>query len=233
MPSNPSSMDLDAGLEALDLGGTPPIDPRLEDALEVYRTTWNEFYNWERDLCRNTIKDCERPPDYASPTNTHITSTDLLESDPLEFIFDPPSDAGLEFFTVEEFDTLQAPERYSTLLCPDHDNNDASAYHRYEFCTPASYNYMKEDINAANYSLPFIPYADDISFKIEEYLEDFARYGWQEDFADPDWETIELEVASRLVGEHGFTLAEVDQLKILRKSRINRSSGLLWDTAQR
>ncbi|KAG6856158.1 hypothetical protein H0H87_007013 [Tephrocybe sp. NHM501043] len=230
-----SHFDLHSQKMNLDAGPYGLIDFRLEDALEVYRTVWNDFYDvWEQDYCINLIKDCERPVDDSKPDQTRKVNHANEAYGPLEFDFEPQDDGDLEYFTVEEFNTFEETERYLTLSCSNKCTERAkSGYPQYEFCTPASRNHIKEDLSTANLSLPFIPYADDTNFNVEEYLEGFDKFSWQTDFPDPDWETIELQAATHLVYERDYTLDEIDSLKILRMSRINHSSGLLWDTAQR
>ncbi|KAG6889607.1 hypothetical protein C0995_016133 [Termitomyces sp. Mi166 len=222
-------MDLDTDFNTLDLvGSTPPVDSLIEKVLEVYRAVWNEFYTWEKDYCDNQIDGCERPVGHPSPgLPNHVDHV------PPEFHLKPPKDGSLEHFTVEHFDAFKNPERYSTMYCPDtiKDARQPCGYPRYEFCTPAAHNEVKVDPHGG--ALAFIPYADDEEFKIDEYLSHVHRVSWQSDFPDPDWELIELEVMTRLVVHWKFTLQEVDQLQILRKSRINPTSGLLWDTSQR
>ncbi|KAG6824503.1 hypothetical protein H0H92_006676 [Tricholoma furcatifolium] len=230
-------MDLDSGFQLLDLSeGT---QEQLQKAIEVYEETWIEFYMWEADYCRSVLGNCGRP-ETPVPNSDRTTTNDadlhgldfrVYQLPPLDFLVDPPSDGDQEFFTVEDFDSEGNPERYCTLSCSNKEAVWIRGYPRYEFCTPGSRNTLVGDVLARR--LSFVPYADDANFNFDEYLSGFPDVDWQKDFPDPDWEMIELEVATRLIVRQEFTLADVDKLRILRRSRIDRSSGLLWDTRQR
>ncbi|KAF8067457.1 hypothetical protein FPV67DRAFT_1492038 [Lyophyllum atratum] len=221
-----------------ELPDAPVMDAqKLQDAITVYREAWREFYTWEAIECTRTIKECERPTTVYEIEREREEEEIHFDAYPQEFDPEPLVDPHVESFTVEEFDGYGESVRYATLICPDVDREEIRPYSRYEACTPASYNYAKETHHGD--ALDFIPYADDEAFPIEEYLRSFELFSWQTDFPDPDCEMIQLEVATRLITvnssilEEGFTIPEVDQLNILRKLRIHRSSGLLWDTAQR
>ncbi|KAF5380114.1 hypothetical protein D9615_006241 [Tricholomella constricta] len=212
-----------------------PVHPEILDlAIRVYRTVWEQFYRWEEAECTSAIKECERPIIIPFEIAAESVADENTQHE-LEFHLDPPLAMGdnqdIESFTVEVFDENQNSLRYSTLFCPDVTREEIRPYPRYEFCTPASYSYVKE-AHSGN-ALEFLPYADDDTFEIFKYLGGFDAYSWQTDFADPDLEMIQLEVANRLIVHEHFSQSEVDRLRMLRKLRRNRSSGLLWDTAQR
>ncbi|KAG6867899.1 hypothetical protein C0993_009745 [Termitomyces sp. T159_Od127] len=205
---------------------------RLQRALQVYKAIWDEFYIQEVTYCEDVIKGCERPTNHPY---TEIQGQ-LVDHVPPEFHLRPRKDDELlEDFTVEQFDVFGNPELYSTMYCLDASKGARRpySYATYESCTPGSRNEINVDPHCG--ALAFIPYADDESFKIYEYISYFDLFAWQSDFPDPDWELIELEVMTRLVldCDWRFTMREVDELRILRKSRMGHSSGLLWDTSQR
>ncbi|GLB39395.1 hypothetical protein LshimejAT787_0605570 [Lyophyllum shimeji] len=235
---------------------------KLQNAIDVYRETWRQFYDWEDNECTRTIRECARP---TTGTAFEITG-DLLPftvgeyKD--EFHLTPPAGAAEEYFTVEEFDEDEECVRYATLICEHKTHVWVRPYPRYEACTPASYSHAMQ-FQHGETILSFIPYADDEEFPIERYLRGFELFSWQVDFADPDcgcgslaytdWvltiasrrlnidadEMIQLEATTRLVTlgsplvDEAFSIAEVDATKLFRKLRIHRSSGLLWDAAQR
>ncbi|KAH0589197.1 hypothetical protein H2248_004961 [Termitomyces sp. 'cryptogamus'] len=226
-------MDLDMGSGAFCLRSIPPaaVNSRLEEALKVYKDVWSAFYTWEETWCEGIIRECAKLAGQPS-----IRTRNHDDNVPLEFHFKPSKGAAFcENFTVEHFNASEESERYSTMYCSN-TNEEAKkpySYPHYESCTPGLRNEVKVDTHCG--ALAFIPYADDEAFKIDQYLLYIDLFAWQSDFPDPDWELIELEVMTRLVADcsWGLSLREVDQLRILRKSRISLNSGLLWDISQR
>lgn len=175
-------MDLDT-FHVSDFGSTPSVESRLQRALQVYRTVWDEFYIQEETYCEDILKGCERPT--TNDPSTEIQ--DVVDDVPLEFHPRPRKDGKfLEDFTIEQFDTSGNSERYSTVYCFDTNKESERPYRypTYESCTPASRNEIIVDHHCG--ALAFIPYADDEAFKIGEYISYFDLFAWQSDFPDPD-----------------------------------------------
>ncbi|KAG6864268.1 hypothetical protein C0991_010986, partial [Blastosporella zonata] len=182
-PSKLSSMDLDTEFHALDLGTPHPAESRRKDALEVYRTIWNEFYySWEKDYCRIVIQTCGRPAESDPASESDIN---LDESAPLELILDT-DDAELEYFTVEQFDAFENSECYSTWFCSDVDDSRIHGHPRYQSSSIGSHSYIAPDL--CTHPLPFIPFSDDVNFGVEDHGNMFEQFAWQTDFPDPDCE---------------------------------------------
>ncbi|KAG5635950.1 hypothetical protein H0H81_009575 [Sphagnurus paluster] len=90
--------------------------------------------------------------------------------------------------------------RYSTMSCFFEKREAARPYPRYECCTPSSYSYDLQDHHDGNEEdgdldvdrdiagtvATFAPYADDKNFRLVEYLSEFNKFIWQEDFVSPD-----------------------------------------------
>ena len=177
-----------------DLSVGIPIDPhRRATSISVYKNTWNEFYTWEQNECRRAL-DCLAISPSAFP---HLDSQSGQITDSpgshmaSDFDFDVEAsnanfDTDPETFTCEEFDVHENPIRYSTLTCFTLQETWMKAYPRYEMCTPSSRSYLVYEQEHA----PFVPYADDLDFPIEKYLEEFSGFGWHTGFLDPDRECI-------------------------------------------
>jgi hypothetical protein len=164
-----------------------PIGPHMrETGIQVYKETWNEFYTWEQDECRRALASLAQAISEPSlPQFLHdIDDTDAA----FHFDFeasDLNSDSESDTFIREDFDTNEDSVRYSTLTCFTQKATPMKAYPRYEMCTPVSRNYTRDPLYELDQAL-FVPYADDLDFPVEVYLEYFDAFSWQLDFIDPD-----------------------------------------------
>jgi len=167
--------------------------------ISVYKETWNEFYAWEQDECQRALDSLSITPE-SFPSLLQIKLPDDPDN-PLDFDFDAfnlESDLSeQETFTMEEFDAHENSLRYSTLTCFQQEATQMKGYPRYEMCTPASRNYTRDPLYEQEQAL-FVPYADDLEFKVDIYLQFFNHFSWQVDFTDPDRESqnVDIEIVS-------------------------------------
>ena len=141
-------------------------------AEDVYRDVYTEFFAWEQEECRRTIISLRttNPKMLLSPrvsTSCHPSQVTPVEGAE-KFYFDDLVDDSNSF--QASCTTIKAA-RWSP--CP-----------RYFSCTPISQSTQHDAIQ--DYMLPFVPYADDPKFKVFDYLENFSKFAWQEEFNDPD-----------------------------------------------
>jgi hypothetical protein len=178
-------------MDLFDDDSTPavPVDAHMRAiGISVYKETWNEFYTWEQDECRRALESpaiSESSFPLRDPKPLHVNYD--IDSQ-LDFDFGASnsySESGTETFTKEGFDTDENSIRYSTLTCFTYQAQQMKAYPRYEICTPASTNYVRNPLYEEDQAL-FVPYADDEKFPVEEYLDFFREFSWQVDFTDPD-----------------------------------------------
>lgn len=101
----------------------------------------------------------------------------------------------------------------------------------YECCTPTHRSVLVGPEGEENV-VRFLPYADDASFPVKQYLKKFSRLEWEEDF-DPDLEAIQLETISRLHFTHHLCIDEINRMHILDTLRISHNAGILRDAFQR
>jgi len=143
-----------------------------ETAFQVYRSLWKDFYEWDRQFCRQTLQglQVEQPAEHEFP----------------EF----PSECSVN---SHSFDSLNEYTEWFTIECCDEHYEDAlplklklqeelfRPYSPYSTCTPSSANaqYHKE-------KALFTPFSDDPEFKKNTYLSLFSSFGWQTEFWDPD-----------------------------------------------
>ena len=160
--------------------------------ISVCKETWNEFYTWEQDECRRALDSLAISEPLLRPRDLWpLNSIDDTDS---QLDFDFEASAGnsyysesdtTETFTKKEFDTEENSIRYSTLTSFTYQAQQMKAYPRYEICTPASTNYVRNPLYEQDQAL-FVPYVDDEEFPIEGYLDLFHEFSWQVDFTDPD-----------------------------------------------
>ncbi|KAJ8482898.1 hypothetical protein ONZ45_g14785 [Pleurotus djamor] len=101
-------------------------------------------------------------------------------------------------------DTLQE------IVIPDFlDFGPTSAY---ESCLPLDDNrYIGDDPEA----MEFFPFADDPSFNLEAYAEEYRHvFQWMESSSDPDLEAVTLEASRRLHVTHGISFEQIDRAQI-------------------
>ena len=145
-------------------------------AEEVYRGVYTEFFAWEQEECRRTIISLRTtnskmllPPRVSTSYHPSQVTT-VLGSE--KFYFDDLVDDNNSY--QASCITIEAA-RWSP--CP-----------RYFSCTPISQSTQRDVVQ--DYMLPFVPFADDPKFEVVNYLENFSKFAWQEEFNDPDSEHI-------------------------------------------
>lgn len=148
-------------------------------ATKVYRSLWAEFYSWEQAFCSQTLERLSNPG---------FRPRSLPDEKDTISIYGLPvvsSSSEQELFTYQDI----SPDSTVTVkftLCPNPKIVEAKSLEPcagYTACTPASTNIiLKEDPSL----LPFIPYADDPLFGMDDYLSRFGWFTWQHDMDDPD-----------------------------------------------
>ena len=161
----------------------------------VYKDVWNEFYDWEPGYCTDILgtvtqsllaskrqvarvakamvarlldDDTHReriPKRMADETDTVVMSvTRFVASAGHRGLHRRTTDVSIPVITVDAY--------------PPHP--------KYESCTPASRSVLVDP--AQEYTLPFLPYADEDRFPTEVYLAKFDILEWETPF-DPDGES--------------------------------------------
>ncbi|KAG7451988.1 uncharacterized protein BT62DRAFT_274737 [Guyanagaster necrorhizus] len=205
------------------------MDIDREVVLSTRSDVFDQFYVWEQEEARAHIQSLavDDGDDDGGFDVSFENKVPISEAD---------SEATGEIFSVWSCDDQGVPTSSSTVFCIEITvSGDFEPHPPYLACTPASRSAEKEsfDMTLSAESLPFIPFADDPSFPLAEYLGNYESFEWQVDFVDPDVEVLEIEVARRLHCEFGLSLDTIDELKIMRPMRISHESGLVWDTFQR
>lgn len=189
-------------------------------AEEVYRGVYTEFFAWEQEECRRTL------------ISLRTTTPKILRLPRVSTSYHPSQVTIVEGSEKFYFDDLVDDSNSFQASCLTIKAAKWSPCPRYFSCTPISQNTQRDTVQ--DYTLPFVPYADDPNFPVFDYLENFSEFAWQEEFKDPDMEEIQSEAVRRLIfGPHKFTLQDVDDLGFFSLTRVTNSFGLLWDTTQR
>jgi histone-lysine N-methyltransferase EZH2 len=147
-----------------------------ETGYQVYKSLWKEFYDWERQHCFQTIQGLEQPTKYPE----ELPPEDSSDSDSLDLL-----NEYTEWFTFETRDRHRSVNYEDGLpLKVKLEEEGNFPYPSYTACTPSSSNaqYPKNFMEKA----PFIPFADNPTFRKNKYLSLFNSFGWQTDFWDPD-----------------------------------------------
>ncbi|KAF8653405.1 hypothetical protein AX16_003948 [Volvariella volvacea WC 439] len=196
------------------------LNRRRELVIHVLREVWEEFYKWKREdsiyhLSSLNAKEPRDPPSLGvtGTTSVHPVDFSAFDSDDDEFVVETYDRDSPTPTDVKRVKPVQ-------ITVPD----CIQPYPRYEFCTPLSRNISLENTRY----VPFVPYYDDPSFPIREYLKHFDGLAWEKDFKNPDTDLIALEAMRRLHYGHDMTLSQIDELGILPESET-----LLKEAGQR
>lgn len=154
------------------------MNPRRSVCLEVFRNTWDEFYEWERGYCeaRLVALMSERRKGTATITSTAKTARPTSPPGPIWVIPCPTTTIDL-----------------SGVLA------DFDAGPQYESCTPLNGNvYVGDDLDV----MPFLPFGEEDwdgyplpdggrkRFAYEGYIGEYSELAWMSAFDDPDCKSL-------------------------------------------
>jgi hypothetical protein len=119
----------------------------------------------------------------------------------------------------------------------------------HEYCTPITRNLFLGD---DPHDLPFIPFADDPTFDLARYLEEYKTFSWRESAVDPDCEfhppgqdvsfspgveveVVVVETARRLHTEHQMPYRHIDETGVLPLELLDRGAtrGMVYRSRRR
>lgn len=165
---------------------TSPLSILIGD---IYEDCWLEYFDWQRQDAQKTIT--ALLPQTPSSSSSRTTKTRL------NFKL---GNLGIESTPIL---TSELPE----------DIDPVASVHPYESTVPASRSIQWGDDDTA---MPFLPYADDSSFPVNELLEEYDNnLSWTapglNSQNDPDAERIAIETGKRVLLIKGVTLDDMDE----------------------
>ncbi|KAF8588187.1 hypothetical protein K439DRAFT_1630029 [Ramaria rubella] len=197
----------------------------------VYQEIWHEFYDWEQEHCRQTLASLGS----SSSSSSVADAPPKLPTQPVSEDLCTPTDQS----TSQEIDCYRVQYYFDsdastteTLSCSSYSCTTLEPVKPYEACTYSHKNlYIAEDYCE---KLPFMPFADDPSFRAVEFFELYDSMGWDAR-KDPDIDIIAAEAARRLHFSYGISFEEIDKTGILPMSIIEspERKGLLRMLNQR
>ena len=162
------------------------MDGDTESKLVVtseFRHTWAAYYAWEPSFCEEKILAlCVLSP---LPTaTTHNALDDLIEPLNNPPTADDSTDAFCDLlytrYTFDESGTATAHAVDIEFICAE---PLPHSYAPYESCTPVSWNILHGDDPSY---MPFVPYADDPTFAVEDWSYEHKGLAWQENYRGSD-----------------------------------------------
>lgn len=178
-------------------GDDETINENRTLAFFVYREVWDEFNKWKVEDCKQQLRLLEQPlppPDVAESARktTSAFRTDGGEPGDVETIYicdtedDVPLDVGGATVLTCEIVSLKLPPEFAP-------------HPRYEACTPSVQTISIRVDNDLHETVSFVPYADDTTWNVREYLNPFVSFTW-ETLVDPDGKPFHLELT--IVGSY-------------------------------
>ncbi|KII91374.1 hypothetical protein PLICRDRAFT_38116 [Plicaturopsis crispa FD-325 SS-3] len=225
------SEPLENPFDAYDDPGFTVDDPK-ERAVTVYRHVWDAFYHWEQEECRQVIASHIRNiPKSSSASGSHelVAAPVSGLQDHMDVDSDPEA-----LIQITAWDASGQPSQSEHSCVDIVITTNFPSHPKYESCTPIVKSITHDNDREA--VLPFIPYADEPGFdegRQIEFSSFYDHFGWTYDFDDPDLETIQIETARRLHFRHGFTIRDIDALKILHPLHVTSEQGVIWASMQR
>ena len=186
----------------------------------VYEDVWKDFYDWENQYCNtilrfldteSTIHEDETADFLGSESWDGLRASSIYESvQVLEYIKQGP---------------VKSIKKSYTITAPVVEPHDA-----YESCSPTDRSiFVGDDAD----ELPFLPFADDPSFNVKNYCEQFTAFAWEKDSnSDREClcvvitfyskislvEMIALEAMSRLHFYHDVSVADLGETQLFPRS---------------
>ncbi|KAF9494641.1 SET domain-containing protein [Pleurotus eryngii] len=188
--------------------GSDGMNPHRSVCLEVFRNTWDEFYEWEKEYCEAKLAALmsERRKG-ASATAT--ISTTAKKARPTS----PPDPTWV-------IPCPQTTIDLSGILA------DFDAGPQYESCTPLNGNvYVGDDPDV----MPFLPFGEEDwdgyplpdggrkRFAYEDYIGEYSELGWMDAFDDPDLDCILYATTNRLA-KMSISYAQMDATGVFART---------------
>jgi len=213
--------------------------PEIE-VKRIYQEVWDEFYAWEQDYCRQTLRGLAKTPKRQNVIPEHSDAQTIISSVPTTSL-DPDCTRVTIFSLDGDFQT----ENQS---CPTYVFPTMEAIKPYEACTFSHKNLYIADEDCEK--IPFVPFADNPRFPVGEYMNIYEDIGWETQ-KDPDCklsdfmtlfisdgdlvEVISAEAARRLHFAHSMSFQDIDDTGMLPVPIMERpgKKGLLQIFTQR
>jgi hypothetical protein len=156
----------------------------------VFRSVWEEFYDWEATYCQSAIKSlglslhAPHTSDVITLPRTHSRNgqrTNIILPVPPQSLFpatDQPDISCLDY--TQEDSPVAARSVVEVINVPK-----LSAFPVYESVTPTTRSIHHGDDDD---SMAFIPYADEPDFDALDNTLQYGSFSWQNKFCDPDSE---------------------------------------------
>lgn len=150
----------------------------------VFRSVWEDFYNWERAYCQSVIKTLHFSFSAARSEATvvlHNPSASGQYSASIHTPLQPSSKAKNQpkITLLDYTGTAPIATRYAVEVI----NAPEMSTPTYESVTPAARSIHQGDDDD---SMAFIPYPDDPTFDAFEHTLRYKSFSWQDRFCDPD-----------------------------------------------
>ncbi|KAJ6627717.1 hypothetical protein B0H10DRAFT_1869485 [Mycena sp. CBHHK59/15] len=193
--------------------------------ISVYQQVYEEFTLWKADHTNKVFTSLGRPRSDATasfpPESVAHTSR--------HGITPHPSASASEYMEVWDYKT-STTERIPVELVRVASLPSAAPAH--EYSTQIERSIFHGDDPSA---LPFIPFADDPSFDLAAYLEEYKSFGWEEPARDPDLEFMVIETTRRLCSDHKMAYRHIDETGILPLELLDRGDqrGMIYRSQRR
>ncbi|KAJ7200847.1 hypothetical protein GGX14DRAFT_524739 [Mycena pura] len=194
----------------------------------VFERVCDDFRTWKKDYASTLLTAAAAPEANPAPegheseplpTATHVASHSLSSSSAT---------------TLEQLETYDY-ETGTTWLTPIHKTHVTVAFPpcpEYEYCTPTDRNIYHGDDPS---DMPFIPFHDDPSFNLSQYLEHYDSFSWDTPPLDPDLEVVVVETARRLQTTHQMQSKHIDETAVLPLELLDRAGtrGMIYRSRRR
>ncbi|KAG9217899.1 hypothetical protein CCMSSC00406_0005269 [Pleurotus cornucopiae] len=184
------------------------INPHRSVCLEVFRNTWVEFYEWEKEYCEAKLAALmseRRKGASATPTITATATTARPTSPPGPIWVIPCPQTTVDLSGVlADFDAAPL----------------------YESCTPLNGNvYVGDDPDV----MPFLPFGEEDwdgsplpgglrkRFSFEDYIGEYGQLAWMSEFDDPDLDCILYATTQRLASM-SISYAQMDAISVFART---------------
>jgi histone-lysine N-methyltransferase EZH2 len=154
----------------------------------VFRSVWEEFYDWEAAHCQSAIKSIGFSS-HASCFSHVIGSSHRLHGNrqPMMLVKAPPQPSSLD----NQLDVICSD--YTNRSPPIETRATFETIYAPEFSEPPVYESVAPITRSIHHgddddSMAFVPYADDPTFDALDHTLQYRSFSWQDKFCDPDRE---------------------------------------------
>lgn len=159
-----------------------------ELGVTTYRKVWDEFYQWEPGYASGILADIKNNPVVRARGARNLAKSMVARfSERMPFPVVVSGDSATSKVVVTEYDSpgttpvASASVSVPTVVLADADR--LPPHPPYECCPPIHRSFLLNEFNVT--TVKFLPYADDPTFPVKSYLEDFKHLEWAQEF-DPD-----------------------------------------------